>query len=74
MAKTTIEPPKERTIRALFTKRGCPIGYHEVQTRLLGAIASPDPDAKHINVIASLWGAHCLSSIALTTSTSCSAR
>ena len=56
MAKTTIKPPNERTIRALLTRHGCPIGYHEVRTRLLGAIASPDLDAKPINVIAGLWG------------------
>ena len=56
MAKTTTKPLNERTIPALLTRHGCPIGYREVRTRLLGAIASPDPDVKPMNVIASLWG------------------
>jgi hypothetical protein len=56
MASTTINPPNEKTIRAMLTKHACPIGYHEVRTRMLGAIASPDPEAKPISVIASFWG------------------
>ncbi len=56
MARPTIKPPNEKAIRALLRKHACPIGYHEVRTRLLGAIASPDPDVKPMNVIASFWG------------------
>lgn len=56
MAKTTHKPPNEKAIRALLEKHACPAGYHEVRTRLLGAIASPDPDVKPMAVIASLWG------------------
>lgn len=55
MAKT-MKPPNEMAIRALLARHACPMGYHEVRTRLLGAIASPDPDVKPMTVIASLWG------------------
>jgi hypothetical protein len=56
MAKTTTKPPNEKAIRALLAKHACPVGYHEVRTRLLGAIANPEPDVKPMTVIASLWG------------------
>lgn len=56
MAGTTINPPNEKTIRAMLTRHACLIGYHEVRTRMLGAIASRDPEAKPISVIAGFWG------------------
>lgn len=56
MAKTATKLPGDRVIRALMAKHACPLGYHEVRTRLLGAIASPDPDVKPMTVIAGLWG------------------
>jgi len=56
MAKTATRLPGGRVIRALLAKYACPLGYHEVRTRLLGAIASPDPDMKPMTVIAGLWG------------------
>jgi hypothetical protein len=56
MAKTATKLPSDRVIRALLVKHACPVGYHEVRTRLLGAIASPDPDVKPMTVIADLWG------------------
>ena len=56
MAKPKTKPPSELTIRALLIKHACPIGYHEVRTRLLGSIACPNLDMKPMTVIASLWG------------------
>ena len=55
MAKT-MKPPNDKAIQALLARHACPVGYHEVRTRLLGAIASPDPDVRPMTVIASLWG------------------
>lgn len=52
----TMKPINEKAISALLAKHACPTGYPEVRTRLLGAIASPDPDVKPMTVIASLWG------------------
>lgn len=74
MAKTPIKPPNEKAIRALLTKRVCPVGYHEVRTRLLGAISSPDPNVKPMSVIASLWVAHRLSWAASTMRPNCLVR
>ena len=54
--KVAAKPASEKIIRALLAKHACPIGYHEVRTRLLGAIASPDPGMKPMTVIAGLWG------------------
>lgn len=56
MANRTSKPLNEKAIRVLLDKHACPVGYHEVRTRLLGAIASPDPDVKPMTVIAGLWG------------------
>lgn len=56
MVKMTAKSANEKNIRALLAKHACPVGYHEVRTRLLGAIASPAPDVKPMTVIASLWG------------------
>ncbi|GGC43349.1 hypothetical protein GCM10011371_33500 [Novosphingobium marinum] len=56
MVNATHKPLNEKAIRALLDKHACPIGYHQLRTRLLGAIASPDPDVQPMTVIASLWG------------------
>jgi hypothetical protein len=50
------KPPTEKTIRAVLAKYACPVGYHEVRSRFLGAIASPDPNVQPMHVIATLWG------------------
>ncbi|MBJ7254013.1 MAG: hypothetical protein JHD25_04475 [Sphingomonadaceae bacterium] len=56
MAKMATKLPSDKMIRVLLAKHACPVGYHEVRTRLLGVIARPDPDVKPMTAIADLWG------------------
>lgn len=48
--------PTEKTVRDLLDRYACPVPYHEVRTRLLGNIASPDLTASPMRVIEGLWG------------------
>jgi hypothetical protein len=56
MVKMATKLPSDKMIRVLLAKHACPVGYHEVRTRLLGVIARPDPDVKPMTAIADLWG------------------
>ncbi|MBS3962804.1 MAG: hypothetical protein KGZ61_13365 [Sandarakinorhabdus sp.] len=48
--------PTEKTVRTLLDRYACPVSYHEVRTRLLGNIASPDLTASPMRIIEGLWG------------------
>lgn len=40
----------------LLARHNCPVPYHEVRTRFLGNIASPDLSASPLATVHSLWG------------------
>lgn len=48
--------PTEKTVRALLTRYACPVPYHEVRTRFLGAIASPLISTSPLPIVKELWG------------------
>lgn len=48
--------PTEKAVRDLLDRYACPVSYHEVRTRLLGNIASPDLTASPMRTIEGLWG------------------
>lgn len=51
-----IDQTEEKRIRHLLREHGCPIGYHKIRTRMLGAMARHDLTINPAAVIASLWG------------------
>lgn len=54
-----IKPPpssSDEQVRALLTRFGCPVPFHEVRTRLLGNIATPNMAVSPMKVVADLWG------------------
>jgi len=53
---TAPSPATDAQIRALLARYSCPVPFHAVRTRFLGAIASPDPTSAPIPVIEALWG------------------
>jgi hypothetical protein len=55
-AKKTTKAPGERAIRALLEKHACPVPYHEVRTRFLGNIATPELTVRPVQVVKDLWG------------------
>jgi len=50
------KPPDEKSIRALLDKHVCPTPFHEVRTRFLGNIATPDLTASPFRIVEGLWG------------------
>jgi len=54
--KKAAKAPSEATARALLEKHGCPVPFHEVRTRFLGNIATPELSASPLQVIKDLWG------------------
>lgn len=48
--------PTEKAVRDLLDKYACPVPYHEVRTRFLGAIASPSLGNSPLPVVKALWG------------------
>lgn len=46
----------ENRIRDLLRQHGCPMSYHKVRTRMLGAMARPDLAMNPAAVITALWG------------------
>ena len=54
--KKGAKAPIEKTARALLEKHGCPIPFHEVRTRLLGNIATPELSPSPLQTIKDLWG------------------
>jgi len=55
MSKPT-KPPSEESLTALLEKHACPVRFHEVRTRFLGNIATPDPEASPLQALHALWG------------------
>ena len=49
-------PATDEQVRALLEKYKCPVPFHEVRTRFLGNIASPNVSASPIKVVQDLWG------------------
>ena len=49
-------PATDEQVRALLEKYKCPVPFHEVRTRFLGNIASPNVSASPIKVVQHLWG------------------
>jgi hypothetical protein len=43
-------------VRALLDRYECPVPFHEVRTRLLGNIATPNMGASPLRVVEGLWG------------------
>jgi hypothetical protein len=55
---TQVNPPSatDEQVRALLEKYQCPVPFHEIRTRFLGNIASPNVSASPIKVVQDLWG------------------
>lgn len=55
---TRASPPSatDEQVRALLEKYKCSVPFHEVRTRFLGNIASPNVSASPIKVVQDLWG------------------
>lgn len=57
MSKTkAAKAPGEQTIRALLEKHACPVPFHEVRTRFLGNIATPELSVSPLQIVKGLWG------------------
>lgn len=54
--KKAAKAPSEKTVRALLEKHGCPVPFHEVRTRFLGNIATPELSASPLQMVQDLWG------------------
>ena len=54
--KLKTSAPSERIIRKLLDRYACPVPYHEVRTRFLGAIASPLMNGSPFQLVNGLWG------------------
>jgi hypothetical protein len=50
-----IKAPPEKAVRDLLDKHACPVPYHEVRTRFLGNIASPELTVSPMRVVEGLW-------------------
>ena len=46
----------DESARALLAKYDCPVPYHEVRTRFLANIATPDAAASPLTTLQGLWG------------------
>ncbi|MCZ0963103.1 hypothetical protein [Paracoccus benzoatiresistens] len=54
--KKTAKVPVEKAAKALLVKHACPVPFHEVRTRFLGNIATPEMSVSPLQVIKGLWG------------------
>jgi hypothetical protein len=50
------KPPGEATVKKLLERYSCPVPFHEVRTRFLGNIATPQFSASPLVIIKELWG------------------
>ncbi len=46
----------DAAVKALIEKYACPVPFHEVRTRFLGNIATPELSASPLQMIQDLWG------------------
>ncbi len=58
MAKKTPDPitVSDDEVRQLLVRYKCPVPWHQMRTRFLGNIASPNMEVSPIKVVQSLWG------------------
>ena len=49
-------PNGDEQVRALLTRYECPVLFHEVRTRFLGNIATPNMTISPMKVVRDLWG------------------
>ena len=54
--KKAPKAPIEKTARALLERHRCPVPFHEVRTRFLGTIATPELTTSPLQTIKDLWG------------------
>jgi hypothetical protein len=54
--KKAAKAPSDKTVRALLEKHGCLVPFHEVRTRFLGNIGTPEMSASPLQIIENLWG------------------
>ena len=54
--KKTAKVPAEKAVKALLEKHACPVPFHEVRTRFLGNIATPEMSVSPLQIIKDLWG------------------
>jgi hypothetical protein len=54
--KKIAKAPGEKAAKALLEKHACPVPFHEVRTRFLGNIATPELSASPLQTIKDLWG------------------
>lgn len=54
--KKTAKPADEKAMKALLEKHACPVPFHEVRTRFLGNIATPEMSVSPLQIIKDLWG------------------
>ena len=48
--------PGDAVVKALIEKYDCPVPFHEVRTRFLGNIATPELSTSPLQMIQDLWG------------------
>jgi len=48
--------PSKKKVKTLLEKHDCPVPFHEVRTRLLGNIATPELSASPLRIVEGLWG------------------
>lgn len=57
MAKNPKTPPvDDKKIIDLLQRYACPVPYHEVRTRFLGNMATPEMSVSPISIVKGLWG------------------
>jgi hypothetical protein len=57
MPKQRRSPVVDRQqVHGLLCRYACPVPYHEVRTRFLGSIASPELSASPLQIVKDLWG------------------
>lgn len=56
MKQKKAKVPSDAAVKALIEKYDCPLPFHEVHTRFLGNIATPELSASPLQMIQDLWG------------------
>lgn len=46
----------EKLVRKMLDRYACQLTYHEIRTRFLGSLSTPDEEVSPMGVIQSLWG------------------
>ena len=54
--RTDLPQASDEQVRALLERYKCRVPFHEVRTRFLGNIATPDMSASPMRVVEDLWG------------------